>query len=258
MENLCISACKKGYSTEISIAENGVITIRLDKDKLKERDPLFEQIAVRQTDRSEYNGKIIPEDTLSILKSITVEQGIDINFYQNGTSHFDSVLNYVVKGNAIQMQDKAFKDELKSWMRFNKKQQNRTNNGLSYAVFNAPNIPALIAKPIMVSYLNAKTQNKGDIKKIQSASHLVLFTINQDNIKEWINLGRVLQRLLLKATELGISNSYFNQPNEIRSLSVEMANALNICEIPAMLLRIGYGKKMPYSKRIDVYKLIIE
>lgn len=63
------------------------------------------------------------------------------------------------------MQDSHFKQKLQYWMRYNKKHQNKTNDGLSYTVFGAPNLPQCIAKPIMKQAVNEIYQNKGDKKE---------------------------------------------------------------------------------------------
>lgn len=258
-ENLCIAASYMGYGTIVDIDNSGIITIGLKKDPDVQKDSLFDQITVRQTNRSVYNGKSIAEDTVAMLKSTPLKRGIKAYFYKNGTKDFDSILAYIVKGNIVQMSDDAFTDELKSWMRFNKKHQNRTNDGLSYAVFGSPNLPKFIVKPIISGMLNPKAQNKGDVKKMQSSSHFVLFTIQANTRKEWVELGMHLERFLLKSTGLGIVHAYLNQPNEVSSISMEMAEALNIPdEYPTILLRIGYGEKMPYSKRKGVEEVIIK
>ena len=257
-ENICIAASHKGYESSVSVNNSGVIKINLTKQDLINSNHLFKQIAIRQTNRSIYNGNMIPEDTIQMLKSINIEPNINMYFYKNGTQEFDSIANYVFRGNTIQMQDKAFKEELRNWMRYNKKHQDKTNDGLSYAVFGAPNLPLFIVKPIMAKAINEKSQNKGDKKKIESSSHLVLFTTKGNTIEEWVSLGRTLERFLLKSTESGIINAYLNQPNEIRYLSIEMAKTLNIAnEYPTILLRIGYGNKMPYSKRKDIKDVIL-
>jgi hypothetical protein len=155
------------------------------------------------------------------------------------------------------MQNEAFKAELKSWMRFNKKHQDQTLDGLSYAVFGAPNLPRWMAKLIMSMAINAKTQNKADREKIASASHLVLFTTRENSRHEWVNLGRTLQRFLLTATELGISHAYLNQPNEQPEIAAEMAKTLDLDgEYPTVLLRVGYGERQAYSKRRPIGDVI--
>lgn len=257
-ENLCIAASCKGYKTDVSINEEGTITVALRQSNSVIPDPLFTQITARQTNRSIYNGNVIPNDTVGILKTIPVNPDINIHFYDSGTPEFDSISAFIYRGNGIQMRDEAFQEELKNWMRYNKKHQNETNDGLSYAVFGAPNLPKFIVKPIMAKAINEKSQNKGDSKKLQSASHLVLFTTKNNTIENWINLGRTFERTLLKSTEMGIAHSYFNQPNEIRELAVQMAESLNISgEYPTILIRLGYGEKMPYSKRKDIGDVII-
>lgn len=258
-ENLCIAASCKGYEAIVSNNEEGIILIGLTKRDSVKPDLLFGQIAVRQTNRSVYNGNIIPADTIELLQAIPIEPGINMHFYKTNTPDFDLISSFVFRGNTIQMQDKAFKEELRHWMRYNKKHQNMTNDGLSYAVFGAPNLPEFIVKPIMSKALNEKSQNKGDRKKIQSSSHFVLFTTQHNTIDEWINLGRSLERFLLKSTEIGIIHAYLNQPNEIRDLAEQMAESLNMAEeYPTILLRIGYGEKMPYSKRKGIEEVIIK
>lgn len=259
LENLCIAASHKGYHTVVSIDAEGIITIHLTKCDSVMPAPLFGQIDVRQTNRSIYNGKIIPADTIEMLQAIPVEPGINVHFYKTGTPDFSTISDFVFKGNTMQMQDKAFKEELRQWMRYNKKHQNKTNDGLSYAVFGAPNLPKFIVKPVMSKAVNERSQNKGDKKKIQSSSHFVLFTTHNNTLEEWINLGRSLERFLLKTTESGIVHAHLNQPNEIRELSLQMAECLGIAEyFPTILLRIGYAEAMPYSKRRSVDDVIIK
>lgn len=257
-ENLCIATSQKGYASRVSISDKGVITIALTKNKTLVPEPLFAQIAVRQTNRSVYKGRIIPADTVNILKEIPLKTGINLHFYGKETAEYDSISNYVRKGNSIQMQDEAFIAELHSWMRYNKKHQDEYNDGLSYAVFGAPNLPMFIVKPIMKKAVNEKSQNKGDIKKIQSSSHFVLFTTQNNTLEEWINLGRTLERFLLQSTGLGIAHAHMNQPIEVRELSVLMVETLCISgENPAILLRIGYAEKLLYSKRKNVEEVLL-
>lgn len=259
VENLCIAASQKSYTTDLTIADEGSITINLMKDTMVEPDRLFNQIALRQTNRSIYTGQTIPPDTIGLLKQFTDSFATKVYFYENGSSEFNAIRDFVLAGNVAQMQDKAFTEELQSWMRFNKKHQNATNDGLSYAVFGAPNLPRFIVEPIMAKALNLKQQNKGDSKKMASSSHFILFTTQSNTIKEWIELGIALERFLLQSTALGLTHAYINQPNEVGVLSIEMAKALGIPnEYPTILLRMGYGKRMPYSKRKDITHVILK
>lgn len=258
-ENLCIAAVCKGYIPTLSVDSKGIITINLSKTEIKIPDnKLIVQIDKRQTNRSVYNDKKVHKDTINLLANISLEQNIGMHFFENGTSAYDSIASYIEQGNRLQMTDKAFTAELKSWMRFNKKQSNKNRDGLSYAVYKAPNLPVFISKPIISSYLNAKAQNKGDIKKIKSSSHFVAFTTPNNTIEEWVNLGRSLQRFLLHSTQLGIAHAYVNQPCEVRELVGGLQQAVGIRnEHITILLRIGYAEPAPYSQRKSIEEVVL-
>ncbi len=260
LENLCISAAMRGYDNKTEISKDGIIKVYLLKNNEVTADSLlFNQIYIQQTNRGVFDGNKIGEDKITVLRNLSKQESVNIYFYENGLSEFDSIKAYIEKGNRSQMKDKEFKKELKSWMRFNKKHSENTNDGLSYLVFGAPNLPRFISKPVMSLALHENIQVKSDNKKVSSASHLVLFTVKNNTLPDWINLGRTLQRFLLKSTCMDIAHSYYNQPNEISSLSADMVKDLNLDgEYPVILLRIGYGNKMPYSKRKSISKVLLK
>lgn len=261
-ENLCLAAEYLGYVPSVSISDDGIITVCLLRGDTKgdEKDvSLFDQIDLRQTNRSVYDGGMITEEGMAALADIDLEDGVDLHLYPNGIKSYDVIARYVCEGNTHQMRDPSFKAELKSWMRYNKKHQDETLDGLSYAVFGAPNVPRFIAKCFISSTINEATQNKADRRKIKSSALFVLFTTRNNTRAEWISLGRVLERFLLKSTALGIAHAYMNQPNEVSALSQRLAMELNLAEkYPTILLRLGYAKRMPYSKRRQIEDILFK
>lgn len=257
-ENLCLAAYMLGYKPDVSISSKGIIVIHLEKSGLVERDSLFYQIDKRQTNRSVYNRKEIPEvDLENILQHFQDEENGAFYVWKNGTSEFELLSRFVMEGNEIQMNDEAFKRELLSWIRFNKRHSEKTNDGISYATLGAPNLPIFITKPIVKASLSSKKQNKTDMKKIASSSHLVLLTSTEDTAISWVKTGRILQRFLLLLTQKGIAHAYLNQPCEVPELRQKMQNQFPIKdEIPQILLRIGYAKTLPYSKRKPIEEVM--
>jgi hypothetical protein len=205
-----------------------------------------------------YQDRKIPEDTLDLLKNTLLEPGITRYFAEKGTPLADALTQYIARGNALQMDSKEFKEELLNWMRFNNKQIATTGTGLTYQVMGFPALPGFLSKPVVKMFLKPDKQNKSDLKKIASSSHLVLYTLKNNTTEEWIDLGRSLQRFLLKQTELGIASAYMNQPCEVEILANEMQTKLDINnEYPVLLLRLGYADPLPYSPRKDVEKVIM-
>lgn len=259
-ENLCLAASEMGYISDMRIEEDSVITIFLKKSELSQPDSLFDQISIRQTNRNVYNVNKIADSVLNeCLATLSGQNQIRLFVWKNGDAEFDTLKQAVLKGNIIQMSDDSFKDELKAWMRYNKKDAESNLDGLAYNVFGAPNLPKFISKLAMNSFLNSRSQNKSDVKKIESASHFVLFTSQGNQVADWILLGRQLQRFLLKTTAMGIAHSYMNQPCEVDELITELKSSLPIGDFtPQVLLRIGYAEKAPYSKRKSIECVLVE
>ena len=258
VENLCIAASYFGYTTHIIECSIEAIILELTKNNLKIEDPLFHQIEKRQTNRNIYNGNKISEGILQQLESIPKENGIQFYFTEINTPFANTITQYIMKGNEIQMADIAFKNELLSWMRFNKKQVEATHNGLSYLVFGNPPLPRILARPIVSLFLKPNAQNKSDRKKIDSSSHFVVCATQRDTIEEWINLGRTLQRFLLRVTEIGISYAFLNQPCEVAVLAFDLREKLPVNkEHPTLIMRIGYAKQIPYSPRKKIETLLV-
>ena len=109
--NLCITALEKGYDYDVELTKTGIITVYLSSPDTSGYNSLFQQIPLRQTNRSIYNGKQIPEENIAELREVINDENINIRFYKHGTPEFDAIRNYIEQGNRIQMQDKAFKKE---------------------------------------------------------------------------------------------------------------------------------------------------
>lgn len=260
VENLCIAAREKGFQPEATIRKKNdtLCTIYISLKKTQtQTSPLFSAIEKRQTNRSEYNHHVISRDTIQMLQDMKRQPGTHFYLHENGSKMYEALSGYIFKGNKIQMQTKAFKKELISWIRFNKKHVEQTQNGLTNEVMGTPAVPPFLGKMIVSAVLTPKNQNKTDKKHLGSSSHLALFTTENNTPKEWIELGRTLERFLLKTTHLGIANAYMNQPCEVDMLAEEMqANLTENNEYPTLLLRIGYADPMPYSPRKDVESVI--
>ncbi|MDR2131683.1 MAG: hypothetical protein LBP56_11075 [Odoribacteraceae bacterium] len=153
------------------------------------------------------------------------------------------------------MNDKAFKKELIAWMRFNRAEIRKTNDGLTYQAMGFPSIPRFMGKRLVGSFLNPGEQNAGDWKKINFSSHLALLTTKNNTVSEWVDLGGSLKRFLLKATGLQIARAYIDPPCEIESLANELKPKIAINNEYPALLRIGYAGAMPYTPRKAVREI---
>lgn len=261
-ENICAAAPIFGYKADWSskINSNGVysIVINLVKADSKADSSFLQTIRERQSNRNIFNGKLINDNKIEALKNIVIEPNIGLYFFNIDSVEYDTIKNFILKGNEMQMTDPNFKNELISWIRFNKKHVEKTNNGLSYKVMGSPPMPKGIGKMVVKSFLKPNKQNSSDKEKIDSSSHFILLTSKNNTISEWISLGFYLERLLLKLEELDIVNAYLNPPCEIDSLSEKLRKDIQINnEYPTIIMRIGYSDRTPYSSRKDVEEVLI-
>ena len=144
------------------------------------------------------------------------------------------------------MSDTAFKRELLSWMRFNKKHIAQTHNGLCYNVLGFPATPQPMGRTIVKMALNPKSQNKTDDKVNASASHFCVLCTNGTSEKDYIALGKTLERVLLTVCGSGLSYNFSNQACEIPELTEKLRTELGISNYPAVTLRLGYGHTPKY------------
>lgn len=254
-ENLCLQASVLGYAAEVLLAGNN-IRLHLQMSEQITADPLAAYINQRQTNRSMYNGSPIPESSLQTIPLQPSADGIKIHLFSRQSETFRLLTEAVIQGNAAQMADPAFKTELLSWIRFNKKHAEHSNDGVSYAALGAPNLPRWLSEPIVM--LNAETQNKADRKKIAASSHLALITSPADHIDDWVATGRSLQRFLLHLTQQGIAHAYLNQPCEVPTLRQQLQSELfpNGGEQPQLLLRLGYAAPLPFARRRPLHEVM--
>jgi hypothetical protein len=257
LENLCITAQQLGYDYDVVSKNEQGITVNFAKTSPAVGNNLFFQIEKRQTNRSVYQNKRIPDETIECLENIVLEPNTQIYFTKTGESLATELTEYIVRGNEKQMNDNSFKEELILWMRFNKGEIRKTGDGLAYSAMGFPSIPRFMGKPIVGNYLKPGRQNQSDLGKIDSSSHLVLFTTKNNTLSEWIDMGRSLERILLETTRLNLANAHLNPPCEIETLANEVQSSLPINnEYPAILLRIGYAEPMPYSPRRSIEAVI--
>lgn len=260
-ENLCIAATSRGYVPSVHISGEGIITIQLSEAANPVKaSALAKQINKRQTNRNIYDGTLIPDDTMKELLTVERTGQTSLHCWRKGSAEFEKLQHYISQGNEIQMSDSSFKNELKHWMRFNRKHDRQTKDGLSYAAFGAPNLPKWLSRFIMGACLTPRMQNQSDRKKTTSSSHFVLFSTRENTIEAWVGLGRTLERFLLSATRAGIATAFTNQPCEVKTLSALMQKEIPglHAAIPIVLLRIGYSAPMPYSSRKEVNSVILK
>jgi hypothetical protein len=261
-ENIVIAATQKGLQANAQLAsdtETGAyIQIDFEEAPNLQADGLLEYIGQRQSTRNDYTQKPVPPEDLQQLANAFDFPEIRLMLF-TAKEEIQDLEPFIIEGSDRQFANKAFVDELASWVRFSKNEAKETGDGIWVSSMGIPNMGKWIGKFMMKNLVTAKSEAKRWSKLIDASAGLALFVARDNNVHNWVTLGRAFQRFGLTATKLGIHHAHMNMPCEEVEVRSKLAGHLKIKDQhPLLLLRFGYSKKMPYSFRRDVEAVIME
>ncbi len=252
LENLLIAARCIGYHNETKYfppdEPEECILVSLEKSE-KQDDPLFSSISERQSTRCPYDGQLIPSEQLDRLIAAGNQSNVSLKLF-TAPEKINSITELIKEANRIQFSDPDFIDELVSWIRFNKSEVAKYNDGLSYNVMSLPSVPRWLGNFIFKRFVSPDGEAKRCEAAVRSSSGLILFIAESNNKTSWVNLGQSFERVALTATSLQIKHAHLNMPCEVTSVRAKLKQYLELdSQEPLLLLRIGYAKPMPRSPR---------
>jgi hypothetical protein len=254
-ENLAQAALAYGLKSEVRFdAETGV-RISLEPAKALV-SPLFQAIAERQCTRAEFDGKPLSGEELRLLGHAGTGAGVRI-LLLTAKSAVENILDYVVAGNTAQMNDPAFVEELKKWIRFSSDEAVRTGDGLFSGASGSPVVPRWLGSRLFGMFFTPKNENDKYAKQLRSSAGVAVFVSEVNDRAHWVEAGRCYERFALQATALGIRNALVNQPVEVATLRPQFADFLTVGNRrPDLVARFGRGPMMPRSLRRSLQAVI--
>lgn len=171
----------------------------------------------------------------------------------------EKILSYLVAGNSAQIDDVAFVNELKSWIRFSYGEALSTRDGLFSKSSGNPVLPGWIGRLIFSQVFTKDAENKKYESQLRSSSGVVVFVSDKNEPANWAEAGRCSQRFALQATALNLRHTFINQPVEVPAIRGQFAIYLGISgRRPDLVMRFGYGPELPRSLRRPVEHVIGE
>jgi hypothetical protein len=257
-ENLVHAAAAQGFSAHVRFdpREDGVIVL-LNRDASARATDLYRAITKRQCVKTAYDGTPLGAPELELLEKAGEGRSVRTIMLLSAAEK-DAVIDYVTRGNIAQLTDRAFRNELVSWIRFNPAEAMRKGDGLAGRTSGQPALPTWLAKLIIGLVLTPKGQAETDATNIRRSSGVAVFVSNHDNKAGWIEVGRAYERFALQATALNIRTAFINQPIEVRQLRSQFESWLKLDRAHALLMvRFGHGPTAPFSLRRPIDDVII-
>jgi hypothetical protein len=249
VENLLIAAAARGQVGAVAMRDDNA---GLDIDLISaapQDDGLLAAIPQRQSTRSAYESKAVSASTLTALEAAARDQSVDVRLFTSSADR-ERVLDFVVQGNSMQMDDPAFVAELLAWIRFDPDAAISRADGLYAACSGNPTLPDWLGRRIFPLVFRKQSENDKYAEHIRSSSGIVVFTGAGETPADWVQVGRSFQRFALRATALGLRHAHINQPVEVPALRREFAQWLGVGGArPDLVVRFGYAPAMPMSLR---------
>ncbi len=165
------------------------------------RSVLFNAIPKRECSRTTYDGTEINTHDIQDLEKVGFGDGVSLMIL-TGEESLRGVADYVAKGNTTQINDSAWVNELKAWIRFNASHAISTGDGLYGRVMGSPDVPKWLSNLILRFALTPENQNRKDMKNILSSSGVAVFYSESDDKEHWIEAGKCYERFALQAEAL--------------------------------------------------------
>ncbi|MDH4289033.1 MAG: Tat pathway signal protein [Aquincola sp.] len=256
-ENLVQAALAHGLKANASFdAGRAGLRIALEPTAAT-TSPLFQAIPHRQSTRAEYDGKALAAEELRQLEQAAAGAGVQLMLLTD-KDMLERVLEFVVQGNTVQMNDRAFVDELKAWIRFNASDAARAGDGLHSASSGNPTLPSWLGPLMFDLAFRPKSENDKYARHVRSSAGIAIFVGPRNDKAAWIEVGRVYERFALQATALGVRTAHLNQPIEVAALRPQFANLVGIAgQRPDLVIRFGRGPTLPPSLRRPVQSVLV-
>jgi len=216
---------------------------------------MFWAIPKRLTNRGDYEEKPIPKEELKkIAKEFGDETtGLVVITEKNVKNKLGEL---IYKSDRVWFKSKELVEELESWLRDDVE---ISKDGLPTGVLNlykvAVNLKYFLAKD---SEEVIKKASKDKELAIKSGA-LVVVTSKMDGVEHWMKTGEMYQKMLLRLTQMGVAQAYFNAVIELKTQRKNLATLLRIKGKPQMMLRLGYSQtKATHSPRRSVEEVLVK
>lgn len=256
-ENLVHAAAAQGLAADVQFdSGEGHVIVNLNRAASARATDLYRAIIQRQCVKTAYDGRPLGVPELDKLEKAGEGQNVRTIMLLSASQR-ETVIDYVARGNVSQLSDRAFRDELVSWIRFNPVEAMRTGDGLSGRVSGRPALPRWLAKRILGMVLTPKGQADTDAANIRSSAGVAVFVSSRADTAGWVEVGRAYERFALQATALDIRSAFINQPIVVRQVRTQFESWLNLNgEQAQLMVRFGYGPTAPFSLRRPIDDVI--
>lgn len=199
-------------------------------------DRLFEAIVHRHTNRSRFEMRELPESVVWELIELARQEGASLVVAVGPQPH--RLAELISRADRLQAADPRFRRELAAWVHPNR---THSRDGMPGAAFGLSNLASDVGPLVVRTFDWGRGKAAIDHELAEGSALLAVLCTAADSPADWMAAGQALERVLLSATSHGVAASFLNQPLELPELRPGVARALEIDQVPQLVLRFGYA-----------------
>lgn len=244
VENIVIAAkffgVFKNLVYRVGEAPNLVAEIFFEKTGIENKSyrNIFEAIPRRVNARGIFTAAVIPPDIFSRFSSITKESGSDnleIHFITE-KQEIQRIAELTAEGLKTAYKSVSFRKEMSQWV----------HNSLTRKKDGIPGYS--LRMPFLISFIFPYLVRMFDIGKklgvlnylsLASAPAIAIITSKGETKEDWLDTGRLAERLMLEVQSKGLQTSIFVASLEVGELYKEVQKVLGTADIPNFLCAMG-------------------
>lgn len=279
LENLELAARQHGYRTKIDYFPKGeydnavvedkpVASIALSKDVSNIKDPLFEMILRRQSNKRVYTKTPLSADQLARLRSSLTDPRLVLTI-SDDTPVKKQLSQIMIEAMRIETASKSRDAETIAMFRFNNKERSHYRDGFGVAQSGMSGFKEWVAESFFLSRDDAEKDSTSfgeqavelTADQVQSAAAFGWISTASNTRLDQVVTGRAYERLNLTATALGVAMHPMSQVLQEYSDMVDLQKRfLAYLGIPEghtvqMLFRLGVAESIEHSPRRRVKDL---
>ena len=200
-------------------------------------DRHFRALALRRTNRRPFTSEPVPFGIASEMAGAVSAEGASLHVF-DGQPDKDALSHLVAAGVVKQGQDRDVVGDIQAWLRPTKDPR---PDGVRDSAQGMWDRHALMRTPP-----SSVAAYKGRL--IREAPAVLVLCTSDDAPADWLRAGQALARALVVAADRGLAASYANEPVEVASLRLEVAELVG-GGVPQVIFRVGYPDAEPESSR---------
>jgi len=216
-----------------------------------DEEKLFAAIPARRTNRLAFEARDVPSGIVTALVRDAAAERASLRAVEQSVRAV--VADLVAEADRAQWSDPRFRVELAAWSRSN---GSGALDGMPGYAHGYSDRASVLHRLLVRLRVGRGAEERRDRHFALHTRALLALCTRGDTAADWLQAGRAMQRVLLRATSFGLSASYFGPVIEVPRTRKRLRQALGERGHPQLLVRLGFGQPPRATPRRPVESVL--